>query len=54
MGCEVFLGERAEPRMEPKKIIHKKVVLKSKIQAYHKPESKSVSIHDILKKKGGE
>jgi hypothetical protein len=50
MSCINFLGEKAEPRIKPKKII-KREPLK---QIKKKPAKKGVSIHDILKKKGGE
>jgi len=47
VACEVFLGEKGEPRMKPKKIIKRKTLLKNQ----SKPENKSgaVNIHDIAK-----
>ena len=66
MGCEVFLGEKAEPRIKPKKIVKHKPILKKWDKEEHPKEvnklrkkaitkeATGVSIHDILKKKGGE
>jgi len=55
LGCEVFLGEKGEARIKPKKIIKRQVILKKKIQAYHEPEpikKKPLTIQDIAKGRG--